>query len=99
MGQQMTTLATIRDSDLCQAAIERLKCADAAISRNMEWGTFHRERVLWLGLSIKRTSDSPWELIGRRRTKAELLVAIADWAARFDDWPRVLPNWQPQNCA
>jgi hypothetical protein len=80
----------VTDEDVCRAAIERLGCADAGITRCHErpWDDRSADRVLWFGLSIRRTSDGPWEVVGRRRTKSALL----QFAERGP-----VPNWHAQD--
>ena len=65
----VSTLAT--DEAIRRAAIERMGCVDGSIVRQTLPGK-HPDGGTWFVLAVKRSADSEWELIGRRRTKAEL---------------------------
>lgn len=69
------SLATI--SDFIRAAATAKGFADSSI---VTQSVKEKPGVLdvgsWFVLSVKRQSDDDWELLGRRRTEAELLVVI-----------------------
>ena len=70
----MSTATTIvSDIDLIAAVKRRFGFADVSITRHTDRprGDRQGERELWLIQAIKRTTDSAWEVNGRRRTTCE----------------------------
>ena len=66
------------ETEIIDATIERFKCADAEIIRQLvpERGTIGSESGEWFCLGIRQHPGSSWECIGRRRTRAELLSMV-----------------------
>lgn len=73
-----TKLTNVIDIEIVDASIERFKCADAEIIRQLvpERGTVNGESGEWFCLGIRQHPGSSWECIGRRRTRAELLSMV-----------------------
>ena len=69
------TARRLSADDVCRAAVERLGVEDASV-------TTMRDRVFdgrgpceeWFVLSVQRGGE--WEVLGRRRTKTELLEMV-----------------------
>ena len=64
------------DATIHTVAVRRLGVVDTSIVRH-----FERGEVDWSGewylLSVKLPGDAEWTLLGRRRTKAELLTSVS----------------------
>ena len=72
------------DAQIRLAAIERFNVTDANVSRYEVKPPADRRPTenheydlgVWFTLAVKRLADSAWEVVGRRRTRGELLAMI-----------------------
>jgi hypothetical protein len=71
------TATAVTDRDVERAAIDRLRVAAARVYRHSErnWDNFE-ERITWFCLSVRWTAGDSLELVGRRKTRAELLAMV-----------------------
>lgn len=78
MTKPPTKMTNPTEMEIIDATIERFKCCDAEIIRQIvpERGTIGSESGEWYCLGIRQRPGSSWELIGRRRTRAELLRMV-----------------------
>ena len=74
----MTTTTKMIETEIADATIERFKCCDVEIIRQIvpERGKIASESGEWYCLGIRQQPGSSWECVGRRRTKAELLAMV-----------------------
>jgi hypothetical protein len=76
----MSTAATYNRSvdDALQAVALARFGAEAAVNvvRYLDRNPDSRERVTWYALGLKRSPDAEFEILGRRKTRGELLGLI-----------------------
>jgi hypothetical protein len=70
----MTPLAL--EARIRDAAAKRFNAADVSIVRYRERESAWVTAVEWFGVSIRQQPEGPWEMLGRRRTKTELLQMV-----------------------
>jgi hypothetical protein len=94
----MSTLRTT-DAEIVAAAITRLGCQWAnvfsIISRANNWAD-ETEAVRWHWLAVERGDG--WELIGRRRTRGELLAMVEKRTAWESTRPTIADPERSQGC-
>jgi hypothetical protein len=77
IGNTMTTNSTAVIDDTIHAAAIAKGFADASVvTQNVQDRNGALDVGCWLVLSVKRQAGDEWELLGRRRTEAELLSMI-----------------------
>jgi hypothetical protein len=62
--------------DAIRAAAKARGYADAAVARQYVHGSHQLDAGEWLVLSVKRHEGDEWQLLGRRRTRQELLAML-----------------------
>ncbi len=69
---------TTTENEIRQLAVEKFHAVDAAISR-MEARDYAGcvDAGTWYVLSVRQHLGGEWEVIGRRRSRAELLTMLA----------------------
>lgn len=74
------------DDEIRRAARDRLNVQFVSIVQRVERDfDGHDGSIAWQLLFVKRTAAEPWQLLGRRRSKAELLTLASEFdRARFD---------------
>jgi hypothetical protein len=85
----VTTALRISDRDIIDAARARGYHDAAVVVQNIPEHKHDFDHGRWFGMFVKFTAGDDWQLIGRRRTRQELLAMLDCTAECHDKGARV----------
>jgi hypothetical protein len=80
-----TAISEPIDQTIRTVAVRRLGVVNATIIRHVDRGSMLNDAGVWFLLSVRLPGDHASKLIGRRRTKAELLSLVSTLDPRHVD--------------